>query len=72
MMNDAYTDTSIMMKRHCIVTMSNGQKAEMDITFPRPDRCYRLKDIEARLVEHINRTQPKMVHKVVGIHMMRS
>lgn len=61
------------VKRNGIMILSNGSRIKA--TFKKKifqKRWYTQADYEAELVEQFNKSQPRMVNKVVKIHLMRN
>lgn len=59
------------IKRKGIMTLSDGSKFRVDFDIT-PKRWYTNEDYERELVDEINKSQTKMVNKVVKIHLMRN
>ena len=67
-MNNPF-DTPV--KRNGIMILSDGSRVKATFTIFQK-RWYTQADYEAELVEQFNKSQPRMVNKVVKIHLMRN
>lgn len=59
------------VKRNGIMILSNGSRIKATFKIFQK-RWYTQADYEAELVEQFNKSQPRMVNKVVKIHLMRN
>lgn len=62
----------LFIKRKVILTLDNGAKIEADVTMPSPRKALLYEEIEKKLVEDFNKSQPYAVHKLVKVHIMRN
>lgn len=60
------------VKRNGIMILSNGSRIKATFKKIFQKRWYTQADYEAELVEQFNKSQPRMVNKVVKIHLMRN
>ena len=61
-----------LIRRTAILTLDNGFKFRADITMPQSDKPVFHKELEEQLVRDFNQSQPRAVHKVVKIHLLRN
>ena len=61
-----------LIRRTAILTLEGGFKIRAEITMPATDRGTWHADLERQLVSEFNRSQPRAVHKVVKIHLLRN
>lgn len=58
------------VKRMGIITLDDGYKFQAEFTIPAKDLAWH-DELEKKLVREFNESQPRAVHKVVKIHLMR-
>lgn len=61
-----------LIRRTAILTLDNGYKFRADITMPQSDKPVFHEELEARLVRDFNKAQPRAVHKVIKVHLLRN
>lgn len=54
-------------QRTAILTFDNGQRVRAEITLPG-----RHTELERRIVNDFNKAQPRAVHKLVKVHLLRT
>lgn len=59
-------------QRTAILTLDNGFKFRAEITIPHSSKPVFHREFEKKLVGEINKSQPRAVHKVVKIHLLRN
>ncbi len=59
-------------ERKCVLTLEGGHKVVATLTIPTPTKPVFPEEMERRLVAEINKSQPHMKNKCVGIHIMRN
>ena len=59
-------------QRTAILTFDNGQRVRAEVLLPGTDKPMWHADLERRLVRDFNESQPRAVHKIVKIHLLRN
>ena len=59
-------------QRTAILTFDNGQRVRAEVLLPGTDKSMWHADLERRLVRQFNESQPRAVHKIVKIHLLRN
>lgn len=60
-----------LTKRKALVTLSNGSRVMMDFYLSLPERT-NYEDLEEKIVNTFQKSQPNMVNKVIKVHLMRN
>lgn len=56
-----------------VLTMSNGQMVIADLLTPPIRKKYETQtELECRIMDSMNKSQPNMVNKVVKVHLLRN
>lgn len=56
-----------------VLTMSNGQRVIADLLPPPIRKKYETQtELECRIMDSMNKSQPNMVNKVVKVHLLRN
>lgn len=56
-----------------VLTMSNGQRVIADSLTPPIRKKYETQtELECRIMDSMNKSQPNMVNKVVKVHLLRN
>lgn len=56
-----------------VLTMSNGQRVIADLLTPPIRKKYETQtELECRIMDSMNKSQPDMVNKVVKVHLLRN
>lgn len=61
-----------IITRTAIVTLDDGAKIRMEIIVPTTKLLMNPGEFERNFIMNFNRSQPNMVHKVVGMKLMRN
>lgn len=59
-------------QRTAILTFDNGQLVRAEITLPGTDKPVWHADLERRIVREFNKAQPRAVHKLIKVHLLRT
>lgn len=59
-------------QRTAILTFDNGHRVRAEILIPKSDRPMWYDDIERRFIEDFHKSQPREVHKLVKVHILRN
>lgn len=59
-------------QRTAILTFDNGQRVRAEITLPGTDKPVWHTELERRIVNDFNKAQPRAVHKLVKVHLLRT
>lgn len=62
----------LVITRHCVLKLSDGSRVPAELTIPKSSKPMFMEEIEREFVEKFNASQPNMVNKVVGVHIMRN
>ncbi len=62
----------MVITRKCVMTLEGGYKVVATLTMPRPTKPIFPEEMERRVVEEYNKTQPHAVHKAVRVHILRN
>lgn len=54
-----------------ILTFSNGKRARAEVLLPTSDKPLCIADIERDMVRNFPKTQPRAVHKLIKVHILR-
>lgn len=60
------------VQRKAVLTLEDGSKIFGTIYISKQDKPVFHKELERKLVEELNQSQPNAVNKVVNIHLMRN
>jgi len=60
-----------IVTRKGIITLDDGARIQAEFTIKAKDLALH-GELERKLVRELNESQPRMVHKVVKIHLMRN
>ena len=63
---------AITEQRTAILTFDNGQRVRAEILIPKSDRPIFHNDLERRFIEDFHKSQPRAVHKLVKVHILRN
>ena len=58
--------------RTAILTFSNGKRVRAEILIPKSDRPIYHDDLERRFIRDLHKSQPRAVHKLVKVHILRN
>lgn len=58
--------------RKCVITLDGGHKVIADLYFPKPTKPIFPDEMERKMVEEFNKSQPHAVHKAVRVHILRN
>lgn len=59
-------------QRTAILTFDNGQRVRAEISIPGTDKPVWHTDLERHIVRDFNNAQPRAVHKLVKVHLLRT
>lgn len=59
-------------QRTAILTFEDGHRVRAEILIPKSDRPMWYDDIERRFIEDFHKSQPRAVHKLVKVHILRN
>lgn len=59
-------------QRTVILTFDNGQRVRAEITLPGTDKPVWHADLERHIVRDFNKAQPRAVHKLVKVYLLRT
>lgn len=59
-------------QRTSILTFDNDQRVRAEITLPGTDKPIWHADLERHIVRDFNKAQPRAVHKLVKVHLLRT
>lgn len=59
-------------QRTAILTFDNGQRVRAEISIPGTDKPVWHTELERRIVRDFNKAQPRAVHKLVKVHILRT
>ncbi len=59
-------------QRTAILTFDNGLRARAEVSLPGTDKPVWHADLERRLVRDFNKSQPRAVHKLVKVYLLRN
>ena len=59
-------------QRTAILTFDNGQRVRAEVTLPGTDKPVWHADLERHIVRDFNKAQPRAVHKLVKVHLLRT
>lgn len=59
-------------QRIAILTFDNGQRVRAEITLPGTDKPVWHTELERHIVHDFNKAQPRAVHKLVKVHLLRT
>lgn len=59
-------------QRTAILTFDNGHRVRAEILIPKSDRPMWYDDIERRFIEDFHKSQPRAVHKLEKVHILRN
>lgn len=57
--------------RTAILTFDNGEHVRAKVLMPRTEKPLWHTDLERRFIHDFNKSQPKVIHKVVKVHILR-
>lgn len=57
--------------RTAILTFDNGQRVRVKVLMPRTEKLLWHTDLERRFIHDFNKSQPKAIHKVIKVHILR-
>lgn len=58
--------------RTAILTFDNGQRIRAEILIPMSDRPVFQDELERRFIESFCKSQPRAIHKLVKVHILRN
>lgn len=58
--------------RTAILTLDNGERVRAKVLMPHTNKPLWHTDFERRFIHEFNKSQPKAIHKVVKVHILRS
>lgn len=58
--------------RTAILTLYNGERVRAKVLMPHTKKPLWHTDFERRFIHEFNKSQPKAIHKVVKVHILRS
>ena len=61
-----------LITRKCVLTLEGGYKIVAELTMPKPTKPIFQEEMERRLVDELNQSQPHAVNKVVKCHLLRN
>lgn len=61
-----------LIERKCVLTLESGYKQVAILTIPKPTKPIFQEELEQRLVDEFNKSQPHLVNKVVKCHLLRN
>ena len=59
-------------ERKCVLTLEGGRKVIATLRLPTPTKPVFPEELERRIVADFNKSQPNMLRKVIGVHIMRN
>lgn len=59
-------------QRTAILTFDNGQRIRAEILIPMSDRPVFQDELERRFIESFCKSQPRAIHKLVKVHILRN
>lgn len=57
--------------RTAILTLDNGERVRVKVLMPRTETLWHT-DLERRFIHEFNKSQPKAIHKVIKVHILRN
>lgn len=57
--------------RTSILTFDNGERVRVKVLMPHTEKPLWHTDLESRLIHDFNKSQPKAIHKVIKVHILR-
>lgn len=58
--------------RTAILTLDNGERVRAKVLMPHTEKPLWHTDLERRFIHEFNKSQPKAIHKVVKVHILRN
>ena len=55
-----------------ILTFDNGHRVRAEILIPKSDRPMWHDEFERRFIEDFHKSQPRAVHKLIKVHILRN
>lgn len=58
--------------RTAILTLDNGERVSAKVLMPHTEKPLWHTDLERSFIHDFNKSQPKAIHKVVKVHILRN